>query len=139
MFSRKRLPPELRAPWEAFEQQAQRIEDARRALLGCLPVGRVEPAPVTVGLDLLRDELRAVAAELDRWDVPGMAEHQQAVRAALDASIAEAGRLRPLVERTDELLDVLNAVSHVLEPLDAWRDAERHWRTLRTRGGRSRG
>jgi hypothetical protein len=35
---------------------------------------------------------------------------------------------------TGELEEMLEAVGEVVEPLDAWHDAERHWLTLRTRG-----
>lgn len=133
MFRRKQMPDELIVPWSAFGEQAQRIEDARRALLGCLPVGRVDPAPIPVGLELLRDELRAVSGLLDQWRVPQVEQQWQACRASLAESLAHIDPTRATAERTDELEILLDAVTDVVEPLDVWQDAERRWRSLRTR------
>lgn len=133
MFARKTLPAHLTGAHEVFLTQAERVENARRALLGCLPVGRVDPAPVPVGLDLLRDELRAVAAELDAWRVP---EVEGSWRTVAEA-VAEAQDAIPHAERvataTRELEQLLEAVGEVVEPLDAWGEAERAWHRLRRR------
>lgn len=134
MFRRKQLPVELAAPWAAFDAQAQRVENARQALLGCLPVGRVDPAPIPVGLDLLRDELRAVDAAVGEWRVPQVEREWQACRAALAASLDHVEPTRATAAHTDELEVLLDAVTDVVEPLDVWQEAERHWRSLRTRG-----
>lgn len=127
------MPDELAAPWAAFEAQAQRVEDARQALLGCLPVGRVDPAPVPVGLDLLRDELRAVAGDVDAWKVPEVEGQWQACRAAVHEALDHIEPARRTALGTDELEVLLDAVTDVVEPLDVWQDAERHWLSLRTR------
>lgn len=127
------MPAHLAGPWAAFRAQAQRVEDARQALLGCLPVGRVDPAPIPVGLDLLRDELREVAAQLDAWRVPEVQAQWQACRAAVDQALAHIEPTRTTAHRTDELEVLLAAVTDVVEPLDVWQDAEHHWRSLRTR------
>lgn len=128
------MPEHLAAPWTAFMAQAQRVEDARQALLGCLPVGRVDPAPVPVGLELLRDELRAVAADVGAWHVPEVEQHWQACRAAIVEALAHVEPTLATALRTDELEILLDAVTDVIEPLDVWQDAERHWSSLRTRG-----
>lgn len=134
VFRRKQMPEELAASWAAFGEQARRVEDARRALLGCLPVGRVDPAPIPVGLDLLRDELQAVASHVERWRVPEVEDQWQACRAALAESLAHIEPTRATAARTDELEVLLDAVAGVVEPLDVWQDAERRWRSLRVRG-----
>jgi hypothetical protein len=133
VFRRRQLPAHLAAPWGAFIVQAQRVEDARQALLGCLPVGRVDPAPVPVGLDLLRDELRGVEAEADAWRVPEVEAEWQACRAALTEALEHIEPTRATAQQSDELEELLDAVTDVIEPLDVWQDAERHWRSLRTR------
>jgi hypothetical protein len=128
------MPPHLAQPWSAFLTQAQRVEDARQALLGCLPVGRVDPAPVPVGLDLLRDELRAVDGDLGAWRTPAVEAQWLACRAALAESLEHIEPTRATAQGTDELEVLLDAVTDVVEPLDVWQDAERHWRSLRVRG-----
>lgn len=133
MLRRKQMPPELLPAWEAFQQQAERVETARQALLGCLPVGRVEPAPVSVGLDLLRDEIAAVAPELERWRVPPVEEGWQACRASIDEATEAIPHAHEVAATTGELEELLDAVGDVVAPLDAWHDAERAWLRLRRR------
>lgn len=133
MFRRKRMPADLIEPWEAFQAQAERVEQGRRALLGCLPMGRVEPAPVTVGLDLLRDELRAVSAELGEWKVDQVADEWEACAAANDRALDAIERAREIVAATDEMDHVIAAVGKIVGTLDTWHDAERRWLSLRTR------
>lgn len=113
--------------------QAERVESARTALLGCLPVGRVDPAPVPVGLDLLHDELAAVAAVLDHWRVPEIEPAWHAVAAATAESRGAIAEAHHVATSTRELEALLEAVSDVVEPLDAWSDAERAWLSLRVR------
>lgn len=127
------MPVELRPAWETFIVQAERVEHARQALLRCLPVGRVEPAPVPVGLDLLRDELRAVREEMDAWRVPVAEEDWQACRAAVDEALDGIEHARHVAETTSELEELLGAVADVVEPLDVWGGAERHWLRRRVR------
>lgn len=127
------MPPDLQSAWAVFQAQAQRVESARQALLGCLPVGRIDPAPVPVGLDLLRDELVAVATELDAWRVPGMEEPWRACRAAVDEALAQIPAARTVSATTGELEEMLDAVSGVVEPLDAWHEAGVAWLRQRRR------
>jgi hypothetical protein len=134
MLRRKRMPEHLLPAWESFQAQAEQVEQARRALLGCLPVGRVDPAPVPVGLDLLADELRAVAPGLPAWKVAEVAAHWTACAESLDEALDAIPEARRIASTTGELEEMLDAVSDVVEPLDAWHDAERHWLTLRVRG-----
>lgn len=134
MFRRKHMPEPLAGPWEVFRAQAERVEQARQALLGCLPVGRVDPAPVPVGLDLLRDELAEVRGGLGGWRVDEVAEHWRRCAAAVDEALAEIPAAREVARTTTELEELLDAVTDVVEPLDAWGDAERAWLRLRVRG-----
>lgn len=129
----KSLPADLVPAWEAFRAQAERVESAREALLGCLPIGRVDPAPVPVGLDTLRDELEAVAGELHRWRVPAVDGHWQGCRRAVEEARGAIDPARAAAEATGELEELLDAVSDVVEPLDAWHEAELAWRRLRRR------
>ena len=133
VFRRKQLPPHLNDRFAAFAAQAGRLEDARQALLGCLPVGRVDPVPIPVGLDLLRDELIAVRDDLQRWRTPEVEASWQACAAAITEALAHVEPTRRTAQETDELEVLLDAVTDVVEPLDVWQDAEHAWRALRTR------
>lgn len=127
------MPVALVPAWEAFQDQAERVEAARQALLGCLPVGRIDPAPVPVGLDLLRDELTAVAADLEAWRVPAVESAWQDCRKAVDEALGAIAEARAVSASTGELEEMLEAVGTVVEPLDAWHDAEQAWRRQRRR------
>ena len=136
VFRRKQIPEHLTEQWSAFLAQAERVENARQALLGCLPVGRVDPAPIPVGLDLLRDELVAVRGDMERWRVPEVDEQWQACLAAIEEALEHVEPTRATAEETDELEELLEAVTDVVEPLDVWQDAERAWRSLSRRSRR---
>lgn len=134
MLRRKTMPPDLQPPWEAFSAQAQRLQDARRVVLSCLPVGRVEPAPVAVGLDLLVDELTAVEGELPAWRVEEVEETWQGCLEAIAEARAAVPNAKQVAATTAELEELLGAVADVLEPLgDAFSAAERRWLSLRRR------
>lgn len=133
MVRRKTVPEALRPAWGAFAEQAQRVEQARRAVLRCLPVGRVQPAPVTAGLGVLRAELAVVAAAMPAWRVPEVASQWQACRAAVDQSLRALERAHRAATDAAELEELLSAVADVVHPLDVWGEAERRWRALRVR------
>lgn len=134
MLRRKTMPPELQPAWTAFSAQAQRVQDARRVVLSCLPVGRVEPAPVAVGLDLLVDELAAVDAELPAWRRDEVESAWQDCRQAIAEARAAVPNAQEVAATTTELEELLGAVADVLEPLgDAFSAAERRWLSLRRR------
>lgn len=133
MLRRKQVPSHLVDQWTAFVSQAERVENARQALLGCLPVGRVDPAPIPVGLDLLRDELVEVQRQLERWRAEPVEAQWQACAAAIAEALDHIEPTRATAARTDELEVLLDAVTDVVEPLDVWQEAERAWRALRTR------
>lgn len=134
MLRRKQMPEHLEADYEVFRRQTERIAQARQVVLGCLPVGRVDPAPVPVGLDLLHDELTAVASELGAWKRDEVVDAWQRCAEAIEASLAAIPGARAVAERTGELEELLDAVTEAVEPLEVWADAERAWLRLRTRG-----
>jgi len=127
------MPVRLVGAWEAFAGQAERVEAGRQALLRCLPVGRVDPAPVPVGLDLLRDELAAVDSELGTWRVPEVEAEWRAVRQATALAASAIPEAVRVAAATSELEQLLDAVGDVVAPLDAWGEAERAWLRLRRR------
>jgi hypothetical protein len=134
MIRRKTMPASLAPVWGIFSEQAERVQNARGVVLSCLPVGRVDPAPVPVGLEVLRDELLALRPELPRWRVPAVEDHWQACDAAIAEALDAIPHATHVAQTTTELEDLLGAVADVVEPLgDAFQAAERHWLSLRER------
>lgn len=140
MIFRRRapLPDWLTPAWRAFLDCAEVIEGGRRRLLETLPTGRVEPGPVGLGLDALADALEDARQWMDRWRVTDETagdEGLDELEAAWDecaTALDEAGRALPEARAAaatpGELEDLLGAVQEVVEPLDAFADAERVWR-----------
>jgi hypothetical protein len=128
------MPPHLLPAFRVFSEQAERVQAARVAVFSCLPVGRVDPAPVPVGLDLLHDELVALRPELGSWRIDEVDRHWRDCAASVDEALDAIPAARKVALTTDELEELLGAVADVLEPLgDAWEAAERHWLGLRRR------
>ncbi len=132
MFRRRRLPESLAAPFAEFSAQVERLEAARSALMSCLPVGRVDPAPVPVGLDLLRDTIDELDGELHRWRVPEVEQAWQDCVAALAEARGNIPTALAVAEESTELEELLGAVEDVDEPLGhAFGQAERAFARLR--------
>lgn len=132
ILRRKRLPPDLVEPYGAFCAQVDRLEQARDALISCLPVGRVDPAPVPVGLDLLADTVADILREMPAWQVAELAEEWAGCVAGIEESKANMPRAHRVATASGELEELLGAVEDVDEPLGyAFGRAERRWRSLR--------
>ncbi|MDQ4130297.1 MAG: hypothetical protein M3133_04800 [Actinomycetota bacterium] len=122
------LPEALHDAWWTFVACAEIIEGGRRHLLGTLPAGRVEPAPVEVGLEALAHAIDESRAIMDVWRLPEVAGAWSRCSRALD-EVAEALPAAQRVAATaDELEDLLDAVHEVVEPLAVFGEAERAWR-----------
>lgn len=129
MFQRKLpLPDAYHDAWWAFLDCAEVIEGGRRLLLGTLPTGRVEPAPIGVGLDALGRALDDCRGWMDRWRLEEVADEWAACHEALDESQAATPVVREVAATTGELEELLGAVEDVVAPLDAFADAERAFR-----------
>lgn len=141
IFQRKPdLPTSHHDAWWTFLDCAQAIEAGRRVLLGTLPTGRVEPAPVTVGIDALRRSLKDVRGWMPRWQLEEIAAQWDDCAAAIEEADMALGRVQEVAAATFELEELLDSVTGVVGPLDAFADAERawrrHWRVPRDRSGR---
>ncbi len=138
------LPAELEPAWWAFLDCCDVLEGGRRVLLGVLPVGRVEPAPITVGTTALRRAIDDVRAWMPGWRIDELADEWRTCSEALDSTQGRLGRIDAIAAETDELDDVLDPVRVVMDRLDAFADAEaafrRQWRCPDSRArDRSRG
>ncbi len=126
------LPAELEPAWWAFLDCCDVLEGGRRVLLGVLPVGRVEPAPITVGTSALRRAIDDVRDWMPRWRIDELAEEWEACSTALDRAGQRLDGIDEVAASTDELDDVLDPVRNLMDRLDAFADAEaafrRRWR-----------
>lgn len=126
--SRDPLPDDLLPAWQAFLDCAQVIEGGRRTLLGTMPVGRVEPTPVGLGVDAMAAALDDAEGWMDAWRVAPLEDAWQDCATAIDEARESLGEVRQVAADTDELEELQEAVGEVVEPLDAFADAERTWR-----------
>ena len=122
MFRRKPDLPEDRVPaWRSFLDCAEVIEGGRRVLLGTLPTGRVEPAPIAAGVDAQRRAIADAREWMDAWRVAEVEHEWQDCARALDEVLEVAAS-------TNELEELLESLQGVIDPLDSFADAERAWR-----------
>lgn len=129
MFRRRSpLPDRLHDAWWSFLDCAQVIEGGRRRLLATLPKGRVEPAPVGIGLDAVAAAIDDARAWMDGWRIEELADRWEDCREAMDEAESAVPHARETAASTGELEDLLGAVEDVVAPLDAFADAERAWR-----------
>ncbi len=129
LFARKAaLPADLQDAWRAFLDCAEVIEGGRRVLLGVLPTGRVEPAPVGVGTDALRRAITDAREWMPGWRIEPVEPEWQACLQALDDAEHGCSEVDEVAATTGELEELLESVQDVIEPLDTFADAERAWR-----------
>ncbi|MGH3440772.1 MAG: hypothetical protein ACRDUY_01755 [Nitriliruptorales bacterium] len=122
------LPRELEAAWQAFVDCVDVIEAGRRRVLATLPAGRVEPAPVGVGLDVLERAIGDARSWMPPWRVDAVAGEWQACMTALEEAAAAIPEAREQASNPGELEDLLGVLQEVLDPLHVFADAERAWR-----------
>ena len=129
MFRRKPDLPEDRVPaWRSFLDCAEVIEGGRRVLLGTLPTGRVEPAPIAAGVDAQRRAIADAREWMDAWRVEEIEHEWQDCARALDEAEQALDEVLEVAASTNELEELLESLQGVIDPLDSFADAERAWR-----------
>lgn len=128
-FQRKPvLPDDLAPAWQGFLDCAQVVESGRRVLLSTLPKGRIEPAPIGVGLDAVRGAITDARDWMPRWQIPEVKADWDDCMAAMDEAEGQLDAVAEVAAETSELEELLESVSEVIAPLDAFADAEATWR-----------
>lgn len=122
------LPDQHRAAWRSFLDCAAVIEGGRRTLLGTMPVGRVEPTPVGLGVDAMGAALEDARGWMSAWRLPELAEDWADCAAAMDEAAAALAEVRAVAASTSELEELQESVMDVVAPLDVFADAERTFR-----------
>ena len=125
---RDSLPDDLLPAWRAFLDCAAVIEGGRRTLLGTMPVGRVEPTPVGLGVDAMAAALDDAEGWMEDWHVDALEEDWVDCREAMREARSNLDEVRAVAAETDELEELQEAVGEVVAPLDAFADAEQTWR-----------
>lgn len=129
MFRKKpELPQDLHPAWWAFIDCAEVIEAGRRVLLGTLPTGRVEPAPIGVGTDAVRRSIADAREWMPAWRLDEIETEWQECQAALDDAEKGLAEVDEVAATTSELEELLDSLQDVIDPLDTFADAERAWR-----------
>lgn len=122
------LPEELLPAWQAFLDCAAVIEGGRRTLLGTMPVGRVEPTPVGLGVDAMAAALDDARGWMDGWRIEPLADDWRDCDKAMREARGNLAPVREVAAATTELEELQEAVADVVAPLDAFADAEQAWR-----------
>lgn len=125
---RPELPASHAAAWQAFLDCAGVVEGGIRTLLGTLPLGRVEPVPVGLGIAALRTAIADAREWMPQWHVPELTEDWQDCERALELALGRLAEVEEVAASTDELEELQESVHEVVGGLDAFADAERTWR-----------
>ncbi len=131
MLRRRRLPPELQDPFEAFREVVAELEPAKAGLTRVLPTTRLPGTPLPDALAAYEDALARAAERMPRWRHPAVED----AWVASDAGIATAReRARQLREDAPDLggfEGLIGAVEHLLDPLEPFEAADAAFRELR--------
>lgn len=122
------LPADLVPAWRAFLDCADVLEGGRRTLVGTMPVGRVEPTPVGLGVDAMEAALADARGWMAAWRLDELADDWADCMAAMDEAEQGLTEVREVAASTSELEELQEAVMDVVAPLDVFADAERTFR-----------
>jgi hypothetical protein len=97
-------------------------------LLGTLPTGRVEPAPIAAGVDAQRRAIVDARGWMEGWRIEEVEPEWQDCSKALDEAEGALDEVLEVAASTNELEELLESLQGVIDPLDVFADAERAWR-----------
>lgn len=122
MFRRKRLPPELVAPHDAFTDVLDEVEPAKVALTDCMPTTRMPGRPLPDALVDYEAHLGRARDLMPGWRCPPVEAEWTACGVALGRAVALAQRLRseaPDLGGFEGLLGTVEELMDVLAPFEA--------------------
>ena len=128
---RKGLPSELQRAYGVFLAATAHVEEAKEAVVRCVPTGRDPGRPLAEGVFAFEERLVRAAASMPDWRAGAIEEEWKRCDLGIEESRRRAGSLR---EAAPELgfEPLLAAVGDLLEPLEAFEAAEERFRELRS-------
>ena len=131
MFRRRRLPPELEHPFEAFRALLGPLERARAVLTEAVPTTRLPGRPFAEGLAEFEELLRAIEPAMGGWRATELEHEWSACSRGLDEALALAERVRLEATGPAGFEGLIGAIGDLLAPLDAFAAAAERFRDLR--------
>ena len=130
-FRRKRLPPALEEPFEAFERVLAEIEPAKQALTEVMPTTRMPGRSLPDALSEFSDRLERARGIMPGWRRPETEEAWTSCAAGIDDALARATRLREDAPDPGGFEGLIWVVESLFDPLEPFLEAEERFRSLR--------
>lgn len=131
LWRRRRLSPELQALHDRFLEAVAPVERAKEAVVGAVPQARYPAPPLAEALVVYRDGVLEAQSLMHAWRDDRLAESWAACDRGLEHGLAAAAKLEPEAE-TLGFESLVEVVQRLLDPLDAFADAEERFRDLRS-------
>lgn len=131
IFRRKRLPPELEQPFQAFESVLAEVEPAKRVLTEVMPTTRMPGHPLPDALSEFTERLERASRTMPAWRRAETEESWSACAAGIDEALDRARRLREEAPDLGGFEGLIWAVESLLDPLEPFREAAERFRSLR--------
>ena len=131
---RRRLPPELEAPYAAFVMVLDEVEPAKAALTDVMPTTRMPGRSLPDVLVEFEERLGRARDEMPGWHVGPLQDEWTACATGLDEALARARSLREEAPDLGGFEGLIWAVERLMSPLEAFATAAARFRSL---GGRA--
>ena len=131
LFHRRRLPPELAAPYEAFERVLADVEPAKEALTQVMPTTRLPGRPLPEALAEFEGRLGRARDAMPGWRRPEIEAEWVACAAGIEEAATRAVRLREDAPELGGFEGLIGAVESLLDPLEPFHAAAECFRSLR--------
>jgi hypothetical protein len=130
-FRRKRLPPDLEEPYEAFERVLAEIEPAKEALTDVMPTTRLPGRPMPDALAEFEARLERGREAMPGWRRSETEAEWVACAQGIDEALERAVRLREDAPDLGGFEGLIGAVESLLDPLEPFSSAADRFRSLR--------
>ena len=128
---RRRLPPDLEAPYAAFAATLLALGRGKDALLSSVPTTRLPGRPLAETLVAFEVALAEATETMDDWHSPAVDAAWRAAAAGLAAARDLAERVRLEAAMPEGFEALVGTIGDLLAPLDAFEEAEERFRSLR--------
>jgi hypothetical protein len=131
VFRRKRLPDELREPYEAFADVLAEIEPAKQALTEVMPTTRLPGRPLPDALSEFDERLARARVAMPGWRRPETEDAWVACDDGIEESMTRSASLREDAPDLGGFEGLIWAVERLLTPLEPFASAAERFRSLR--------